>query len=149
MYQYIPIVPIGKPRMTRQTSRMMAQKSPPRNEKYLATWVRMKRWKAYVDELRLRSPALREFGSHIVFVLPMPKSWSKAKKAAHRGQPHLAKPDKDNLEKGLLDALMTEDSGVWDGRVTKIWHDRGAILIRHNAYEVDIEPILAYIPDAQ
>ncbi len=131
--------------MTRTTSRMMAQKSPPRNPKMLSQWRTLKRWKAYVDELRLRNPRISEAGCHIVFVLPMPRSWPKYKKKQFAGQPHQAKPDKDNLEKGLLDALLSEDSGVYDNRVTKIWGYEGAILIRHNAYAVDLQPLAAYI----
>ena len=44
-----------------------------------------------------------------------------------RGSPHQQKPDKDNLEKGLLDAVLDEDCRVWDSRITKIWGDQGKI----------------------
>lgn len=72
---------------------------------------------------------LPESGYHVTFVIPMPKSWSKKKRAQHVGQPHQQKPDKDNLEKALLDAVFDEDSHVWDGRVTKIWGETGQIII--------------------
>lgn len=62
-------------------------------------------------------------------IVPMPKSWSKAKREQYVGQPHQQKPDKDNLEKALLDAVFDEDSHVWDGRVTKIWGETGQIII--------------------
>jgi Holliday junction resolvase RusA-like endonuclease len=57
----------------------------------------------------------------------MPKSWSKAKKDEMRGGPHQQTPDKDNLEKAILDSLYENDSHVWDGWVTKLWADEGAI----------------------
>jgi len=60
----------------------------------------------------------------------MPKSWSKKKRAEMAGKPHQAKPDKDNLEKALLDAVFEEDSQIWDNRVSKFWGDEGAIIIR-------------------
>ncbi|MGU0055537.1 RusA family crossover junction endodeoxyribonuclease [Enterobacter hormaechei] len=63
------------------------------------------------------------------------------------GKPHQQKPDKDNLEKALLDAIFDDDSRVWDGRVTKVWgrggdnYPRGAIVniewIRSDKYSVD------------
>jgi len=45
------------------------------------------------------------------------------------GQPHQVRPDKDNLEKSLLDAVFSEDCTVWDSRVTKLWGEAGAIII--------------------
>ena len=46
------------------------------------------------------------------------------------GQPHLARPDKDNLEKLVLDAITTartwnDDSLVWSGSTRKIWCQPG------------------------
>ena len=46
------------------------------------------------------------------------------------GQPHQQTPDKDNLEKALLDALCPDgDARIWDGRVTKRWGYKGQIII--------------------
>jgi Holliday junction resolvase RusA-like endonuclease len=69
----------------------------------------------------------------LVFYLPMPKSWSQKKKNEKRHTPHTCRPDKDNLEKGFLDALYSEDSQIWDGRVIKLWGDRGRI----DVYQID------------
>ena len=38
-------------------------------------------------------------------------------------KPHMMKPDRDNLEKCLQDALAKSDCHVWDGRVTKYWSE--------------------------
>lgn len=110
------ITPLGKPRMTR------ADKWKKRPE--------VLRYRAFCDEVRLNKVTLAESGYHVIFVLPMPPSWSKKKRALMDGKPHQQKPDKDNLEKALLDALFGEDSHIWDGRVTKIWGETGKMIIR-------------------
>lgn len=53
--------------------------------------------------------------------LPMPDSWSEKKKLAFEGKPHQQKPDKDNLEKSIMDCLKKQDQTIWDSRVTKFW----------------------------
>ena len=67
--------------------------------------------------------------THVTFRVPMPKSWSKAKRAAMQGAPHTQTPDVDNYLKALLDALHVNDSGVWDIRVTKRWSESGGITV--------------------
>jgi Holliday junction resolvase RusA-like endonuclease len=59
----------------------------------------------------------------------MPSSWSKKKRQAMAGKPHQQKPDKDNLEKALMDAIYADDSHIWDSRVTKLWGEEGQIII--------------------
>lgn len=70
-----------------------------------------------------------EAGSHITFILPMPTSWSKKKRAVMNGQAHQQKPDVDNMIKALMDALYVDDAHIWDLRVTKLWGESGQILI--------------------
>ena len=55
------------------------------------------------------------------------------------GKPHQQRPDKDNLEKAILDAIFKQDSHIWDGRTSKIWGNTGSIIIKE--YPVDIEEI--------
>lgn len=55
--------------------------------------------------------------------LPMPKSWSKKKKLEMAGKPHRTKPDRDNIDKALLDALWSEDQGIAKGAIEKRWDD--------------------------
>jgi Holliday junction resolvase RusA-like endonuclease len=99
---------VAKPRMTRSD----AWKKRDCVEKY---WL-------YKDHVRqnINSYDIPE-AYHLIFLLEMPKSWSQKKKSEMLGKPHQQKPDKDNLEKGFLDAVFDEDSHVWDGRVTKLW----------------------------
>ena len=61
----------------------------------------------------------------------MPRSWSGRKKSEFAGQPHTRTPDKDNLEKALLDAVYRgrDDAHVWNTASTKLWAYHGAILI--------------------
>ena len=117
--QIYPIVPMGKPRMTR------ADKWKKRPE--------VMRYRAFCDEVRLRGVVLPESGAHITFVLPMPASWSKKKRQQHNGQPHQAKPDCDNMLKALMDALYEDDAHIWDCRITKVWGEFGQIIIREAA----------------
>ena len=86
-------------------------------------------YRAFKDEVRLKKVYLPE-AYHIIFVIPMPKSWSKKKHLEMLYKPHKQTPDKDNLEKALLDALYCDDSHVWDGRVTKIWGYDGQIIVK-------------------
>ncbi len=46
------------------------------------------------------------------------------------GKPHQFRPDKDNLEKGVYDALKKNDETIWDSHVRKFWAGQGTIIIR-------------------
>lgn len=110
------ILPVPKPRMTQRDK-----------------WAKrpaVLRYRAFCDEVRARKIQVPESGAHITFVMPMPKSWSKKKKAELLGQAHQQKPDVDNLCKALLDAVYADDSGVHDIRISKIWSDRGEIWVK-------------------
>lgn len=109
------LTPVPKPRMTRSDA-----------------WKKracvMRYW-AFKDKVRELGITLNDSNQHITFILAMPKSWSKKKQLDMDGKPHQQKPDKDNLEKALLDSLFTEDKHIWDSRVTKLWGPRGQIII--------------------
>lgn len=69
-------------------------------------------------------------GDSIRFILPMPDSWSKKKKAKLDGEGHMQTPDLDNLLKALLDAIMTQDKGIYYlSGLTKVWGKEGRIII--------------------
>lgn len=112
------IIPMGKPRMTRSDK-----------------WRQRKcvlEYRAFADELR-RQASFQHFALPdqytAICILPMPDSWSKKKRAAMLAQPHQQKPDKDNLEKALCDALRKDDERIWDSRVIKFWGETGKIII--------------------
>ena len=113
------VVPIGKPRMTQRDR--WKKRAP------------VLRYHAFKDELRLivnRLPHLRatlasgdvQRVSWTAF-FPRPKSWSKRQKAAMAGALHRAKPDRDNVDKAILDALFEDDSGIAAGHLEKRWDD--------------------------
>lgn len=114
-----PVTPLGKPRMTQRDK-----------------WAKrpaVLRYRAFCDEVRARGVRLPESGCHILFVLPMPKSWSKQRRAALSGKAHQQKPDLDNLAKALMDAVFAEDCRVWDARWSKVWGDTGEIVVSEAA----------------
>jgi len=89
-----------------------------------------KRYYAYSDELRTLCLAMRfELGEtfHVVFNMPMPKSWSQKKRNAMRGEPHKSRPDLSNLLKAVEDILMEEDSCIYTVVAQKKWADEGSI----------------------
>lgn len=112
-----PITPVPAPRQTRAD----AYRKPPRPP--------VARYRAYQDELRIRQVRVPEPFHHVVFVLPMPSSWSARERAVNEGQPHRQTPDRDNLEKALLDSVYGQDSHVWDGRATKLWGQMGLLIL--------------------
>lgn len=65
----------------------------------------------------------------MVFVMPMPKSWSKKKRLLMNGKPHQQKPDLDNMIKAVQDALCDEDKFVYDVHATKIWGENGTLSV--------------------
>jgi len=54
-------------------------------------------------------------------VLAPAKSWSKKKERLLLGELHQQKPDRDNIDKAVLDALFKDDSGISCGLIRKIW----------------------------
>ena len=87
------------------------------------------RYRAFKDDVRARGLTL-ENGDGIVFVMPMPKSWSAKAKDATDGKPHKQKPDLDNLLKALMDALFEDDAHIWQlSRLEKVWGYTGGIRI--------------------
>lgn len=73
---------------------------------------------ALAKKVRFSPP---EQGGHLIFYIPMPKTWSKSKKQKYHLQLHQSTPDWDNLAKAFFDSLMSQDKGIADVRVTKRW----------------------------
>lgn len=114
----LDVVPVGKPR---QTQRDRWAKRPA-----------VLRYRAFADQLREEAARtgwtfpLRDV--RLVFVLPMPASWSERKKAQMDGAPHESKPDLDNLLKAVKDALLPDDAAVSSyGAISKEWGRVGCI----------------------
>ena len=108
------ITPIGKPRMTHR------DKHRPIHKRYFKFCEDVKR-------LKISFPYKH---AHIIFVLPMPKFWTKGKKKSLIGELHQQTPDVDNLFKSLADAIYKNDSHIADVRITKVWGNEGSIIIK-------------------
>lgn len=65
------------------------------------------------------SPVSLSWTAYIQF----PKSYSKMKRETLAGKDHRQKPDRDNIDKGILDALFKEDKSVSSGTLRKLWDD--------------------------
>ena len=102
--------PVGKPRMTQRDK---WKKRPA-----------VLRWLTYKDEVTLKAGpfSLPIQGYWMIFTFKPPRSWSTKRAVEMFGAPHMQKPDKDNLEKGIMDIFLPDDdSKVYDGRVSKQW----------------------------
>jgi Holliday junction resolvase RusA-like endonuclease len=114
----VPVIPVGKPRMTRQDKWM---KRPA-----------VLRYRAFEDAIVAHTTKIRfclpDSGCGITFTLPMPQSWSMRKRIKMNGRPHQQKPDIDNLLKAVMDSLRGEDCTVWNvERLAKVWGETGSI----------------------
>ena len=112
------INPVAKPRQTRSD---IWRKRPC-----------VMKYRAFADECRASGMTIPSAGSHIVFIMPMPASWSIKKRRAMDGQPHQQVSDLDNLLKALLDSLFKDDSHIYDIRATKLWGYSGKIIVWKN-----------------
>jgi Holliday junction resolvase RusA-like endonuclease len=87
------------------------------------------RYFAFRDEVKLHNVQY-EAGQGITFVIPLPPSYSKKKRAELLGQPHLLLGDVDNFSKALFDALFDNDSHIHTICARKIWGNKGEIIIQ-------------------
>ena len=119
------ITPVSKPRQTQSDK----WKKRPCVVKY----------RSFADRCRELGVEVPECGGIIIFGLPMPKSWSKKKRDDMIGKPRQQRPDKDNLEKALLDAVYGEDCVVWDSHSVKIWAKDGFIeVIKGETFKAEL-----------
>lgn len=86
---------------------------------------RLERYNEYKINLSALAKAQKfippEQGGHLIFYIPVPKSWKKYKQKEMHNQLHTQTPDWDNLAKAFFDALLSQDKAIADIRVTKKW----------------------------
>ncbi len=89
----------------------------------------------YVDDIKAKAElmgltTLPYRIKSIKYIMPIPKTWPKKEVPAMINQPHLQKPDIDNLRKALQDAICKEDSHIsYIGHEEKVWGKEGKIII--------------------
>jgi Holliday junction resolvase RusA-like endonuclease len=110
----IPGEPMAKPRQT-QRDRWL---DPPRPA--------VARYRAWADKARqaygvLVKQTIGPTQLDFIAYFSMPKNWSKRKRLKMMGQPHLDKPDCDNVLKSISDALFLNDQAVYSVRGKKFW----------------------------
>jgi len=67
---------------------------------------------------------LPNYGFALYFYIPIPKRWSIEDRKAMHGQPHMRKPDIDNLEKAIYDSLTFHDERISQlSGLGKFWVD--------------------------
>ncbi len=107
--------PIGKPRMTRRDT----WKKRPCVVRY-RQWCDALREAAGVSgKMRLESPCRL----WVVAYFPLPASWKRRKVDVVPFRVHTSKPDWDNVAKGIMDALISNDEYVCKGHIEKYWDD--------------------------
>lgn len=111
----VPGKPVGAPRQTGR-SRFNPKKRPA-----------IERYHAYRDAIRLFArgqqvpPAERTEEIVITAYWTPPPLWSRNKQEAAIGTKKRSKPDGDNVEKAVLDALFDEDAAVGDTCMRRRW----------------------------
>ncbi|MDX8400819.1 MAG: RusA family crossover junction endodeoxyribonuclease [Gallionellaceae bacterium] len=106
------ITPVPKPRQTRADK---WKKRPC-----------VMRYREFADKVRAAGISIDD-SSFITFVMPMPKSWGKKKRAEMDGQPHRQKPDIDNLAKAIFDAVHEDDAFISVLFARKLWGKSGSV----------------------
>ena len=94
--------------------------------------------RAYIDwkkDLQSLGFGIPNSGAIVVFRVPMPKSWSKAKKNLMRDRAHTQRPDLSNLLKAAEDAARygqpKGDQEIWHyAGLMKRWSEVGSIEVR-------------------
>ncbi len=112
------ITPVAAPRLSRSDK----WRTPPRPC--------VQRYFDFRDKVKELGITVSESGTHVTFVIAMPKSWSNMQKTYMDGMCHQSTKDVDNLLKALLDAIFNDDKYIWDIRITKIWGYEGKIIIK-------------------
>ncbi|HHY74060.1 MAG TPA: RusA family crossover junction endodeoxyribonuclease [Bacillus bacterium] len=83
------------------------------------------------QQLKSKQPLKGALDVHIVFSMPIPKSWSNKRKCEVVGRYHTKKPDTDNLVKGVFDSLnkiaWEDDNQVAKVTAVKIYSEHPGI----------------------
>lgn len=124
------INPIGAPRMTRSDRwKLDPNHKDPRKRQRKPVTQYFKFRKDIMAQALKYGFKMPESDFHVVFIIPMSPSWPTKKQNQMNNSPHQLRPDVDNLIKAVKDSLCSEDSHIWDYRITKYWGRTGRIII--------------------
>jgi Holliday junction resolvase RusA-like endonuclease len=123
------VIPTSAPRMS-QSDRWKTNPNHPDPKKRQREVVT--KYFAYKDTLRWQAKQMNyEFKNYldIVFIVPIPDSFSEKKKQRLNGTPVKTKPDIDNYVKAFMDSLKSEDGDVWFIKAIKVYGFKGSVLV--------------------
>jgi len=108
----IPCAIMGKPRMTQR-------------DKW-QTRPCVERYRTLADTLRSHVGPITADIVRVDWVayIAMPKSWPEKRRREMLDQVHRQTPDKDNIDKTLLDVLFSQDAKVSGGQSLKLWSEQ-------------------------
>ncbi len=128
-YIIFDVIPMGAVRMT-QSDRWKTNPNHPDPKKRQRDSVT--RYFAFKQLLTVQAKQAKfTLGNFLdaVYLIPMPASWSKKKKAEMVGKPCMVKPDLDNITKAVKDTLKLNDSDIWWEKAEKRWAYKGSIIL--------------------
>lgn len=126
------VTPVPKPRMTQRDKWLKPARKPV---------AQYHSYKKCLQAFSLRDKYVVTNPLSLIFVMPMPASWSKKKRLSMIGQPHTDKPDLDNLIKAFKDSLCENDSHIHTyDQMRKVWGTSGVVVIVNNNDKKDTDP---------
>lgn len=134
-YYLFNVVPFAAPRMTQSDKWKVNPNHHDINKRQRKP---VTQYFEYKNEL-LRQATLMQFEIKsvldVLFLMPMPDSWSVKKKSRMNGLPCKVKPDTDNLTKAIKDTFCKNDSNIWKENAEKRWAYKGSVII----YDCDVK----------
>ena len=123
------VIPMGAVRMTQSDRWKTNPKHTDLNKRQREVVTRYFEFKDSIkkqaEQLKFKVSGVLE----IVFLVPMPFTWSEKKKVRHNKQPVETRPDIDNYVKAFMDGLEVEDGFVWKVIAEKRHAFKGSILV--------------------
>jgi Holliday junction resolvase RusA-like endonuclease len=128
-YYLFDVVPMGAVRMTQSDKWKLNPNhiDPKKRQREVVTQYFNFRSKV-LEQARQMNFELPEV-LDIVFLVPMPFTWSEKKKVRNNKMPVKKRPDIDNYVKAFMDALSKEDGNIWKINAEKRYAFRGSILV--------------------
>ena len=128
-YYLFDVVPVAAPRMTQSDKWRVNPNHEDINKRQRKP---VTNYYAYKNLLILQGNLMRfeiQPMLDVLFLIPMPDSWSAKKKETMNGLPCKVKPDTDNLTKAIKDTFCVNDSHIWKETAEKRWAYKGSVII--------------------